>query len=346
MSRRRQESRRVQEVAPRRGSDVAAGKVSPSASRIRSSKRKSRSYVILPFGVRVIRKSWYWGLVTVALVFVLLGALLVYSIRQYAAQVSEHVGEVDIDGDREVGAQVLTALGDDSSGDESAGADLLLEKETEEVPLSLETILGKYRSVSGLSEVQGVILHGQYTEDGREFTMKLLAKAPGLVRKNLADDTLKMICRYDGAAATVEIEDPEGEMRSQPLADVLYQRAIILEGAVLSLGSDKLPDVLVYQWEPNQEYEGHTCWTIRRRISTGLSMIHLIDSETGFERVRFVSFMHEGQRQQLSLHLSDYRQLEQGTLPFAYALKLNGELRGEARLDSIQLNPGLMPWMF
>ena len=213
MSRRRQESRRVQEVAPRRGSDVAAGKVSPSASRIRSSKRKSRSYVILPFGVRVIRKSWYWGLVTVALVFVLLGALLVYSIRQYAAQVSEHVGEVDIDGDREVGAQVLTALGDDSSGDESAGADLLLEKETEEVPLSLETILGKYRSVSGLSEVQGVILHGQYTEDGREFTMKLLAKAPGVRLADAPEDKLYPMPLTATKSYDVEVERSRADSR-------------------------------------------------------------------------------------------------------------------------------------
>lgn len=33
-------------------------------------------------------------------------------------------------------------------------------------------------------------------------------------------------------------------------------------------------------------------------------------------------------------------------LPFAYTLRFNGEVRGEANIDSIQLNSGLMPWMF
>lgn len=341
MFRKRKVSSHGQSVEPRKGYDSPAGKVSKAKVRSRSHRKKSRSYVTLPFGVRVVRKSWYLGLVTVAAVSVLLGVLIAYAVGQYASEATERVDLLvgaDVRGES-IASAVLEA------GVVEPAATVAV-KEGEEAPLSIESILEKYRSVSGLSGVEGIVLNGHYVEDGRDFDMKLLAKSPGLVRKNLTDHALKMVCRYDGEAAKVEIEDPEGAMHSQWLTDVLYQQAIILEGAVLSLVSDKLPDVLVYKWEADQEYEGHTCWTIRRRMSTNQSMIHLLDPETGLERVRFVYFMHDGLRHQLSIHLSDYRQQGTGTLPFAYTMKLNGEPRGEARLDSIRLNPGLMPWMF
>ena len=311
----------------------------------------------LPFGVRVIRKSWYLGLTTLAVVFVLLGVLLVYALGQYAEEVSERVilpvSSDDIQDPREVDAasrraQVSSLAPEQDpsvAGESSVGASLTADAEAAE-PLSLELILEKYRTAVGLSEVKGVILHGRYVEDEHDFAMKLMVKSPRLVRKVLTDAGLSMVCSYDGDQASIEIEDPEGQLHQQPLSDELYRQAIILEGAVLSLASDKLPDVLVYQWEADQDYEGLNYWTIRRRVSAQQSMIHLLDPETGLERVRFVTFMHEGQRQQLSLHLSDYRQQGQAHLPFAYTLKLNGKVRGEARIESIQLNPGLMLWMF
>lgn len=333
MPRKRQSLSQTQSAEPRKGRDAPSGKVSRSERSSRAAEPKKRSYVTLPFGVRVIRKSWYLGLVTVAVVAVLLSVLLLYAYRQYADEASA----------RSASMSELQAM---PEADLAVPVDPETVDDDAEAPLSLESILEKYRTASGMTEVRGVILHGNYAEDGREFTMKLLAKSPGLVRKTLKDDALKMVCSYDGETANIEIEDPEGQMHQQALTDVLYQQAIILEGAALALASDKLPDVLAYKWEADQTYEGQVCWTIRRRMSAGHSMIHLLDSETGLERVRFVHFMHEGQRQQLSLHLSDYRQQDGGTLPFAYTLKFNGELRGEAQLDSIQLNPGLMPWMF
>ena len=348
MFRKRKVSSHGQSVEPRKGYDSPAGKVSKAKVRSRSHRKKPRSYVTLPFGVRVVRKSWYLGLVTVAAVAVLLGVLLMYAFRQYTVEVSElsvPSSELLVAQNAGSAASVLSAavMSVSDGGDPTnEPTDAAVEAE----PLSLGSILDKYRTASGMSEVQGIILHGNYAEDGREFAMKLLAKSPGLVRKTLKDDALEMICRYDGETANIEIEDPEGKLHQQALTDALYQQAIILEGAVLALASDQLPDVLAYKWEADQTYDGQACWTIRRRMSTNQSMIHLLDPETGLERVRFVYFMHGGQRQQLSLHLSDYRQQGAGALPFGYTLKFNGKLRGEAKLDSIQLNPGLMPWMF
>lgn len=347
MPRKRKRSSIKQEVEPRRGRYAPSGKVSRSERSGRASEHTKHSYVILPFGVRVIRRSWYLGLVTVAVVSILLSVLLLYAFRQYAVESSERSASLlalRAAQNSKIaaleGAVVVASVS--GAGAVEAAVDDAVEAE----PLSLESILEKYRTASGMSEVKGVILHGNYNEDGREFTMKLLAKSPGLVRKTLKDDALKMVCSYDGETANVEIEDPEGQMHQQALTDALYQQAIILEGAVLALASDKLPDALAYKWEADQTYEGRVCWTIRRRVSSQQWMVHLLDPETGLERVRFVYFEHEGQRHQLSLHLSGYRQQGAGYLPFGYTLKFNGKLRGEAKLDSIQLNPGLMPWMF
>ena len=212
--------------------------------------------------------------------------------------------------------------------------------------LSLGFILEKYRTASGLSKVQDVILQGNYNEDGLEFRLKLLAKLPRLVSKTLEDDALEMVYSYDGNTAKLKIEDGEGTKKQQVLTELIYQKAILLEGAVLALASNQLPDVLAYTREEDQTFEGQIYWTIQSRISAQDSIIHLLDTETGLERVRFIYFEHDGERQQLSLQLSDYRQQGEGELPFAYTLKLDGELRCEAKLNSIQLNPGLMRWMF
>lgn len=325
-----------QTVEPRKGRDAPAGKVSRGERSSRAATSKKHSYVTLPFGVRVVRRSWYLGLVTVAAVAVLLSVLLLYAFREFASEASGRSASLsELRGIAALqDSEIVAAVSDDGG----ASADVQ--------PLSLRSILETYRTASGMTEVRGVILHGNYVEDGRAFTMKLLTKAPSLVRKTLKDDALTLVCSYDGETAAVEIEHPEGKMHRQVLTDVLYQKAILLEGAVMALGPNELPDVLVYQWQADQVYEGQACWTIRRRMSAQESMIHLLDSETGLERVRYVTFMHEGERQQLSLHLSDYRRQGEGMLPFGYTLKFNGKLRGEAQLDSIQLNPGLMPWMF
>lgn len=316
-----------------------------------------RSYVTLAFGVRVNRKSWYLGLLTGALLGVLLGLLFIYAFRQYAE--SGRVALPDappvtyytILGDREVTEPSLlspraSAVAVVPSVAESLEAISPAEEVASVESLVIQSILEKYRIATGLSDVQSLILRGRYIEDGRDFSMKLMVKFPGLVSKTLEDSALKIVCSFDGDQATIEVEDASGETHKQALSDVLYQQAILLEGSVLSLTSDRLPDALVYKWAADQRYDGRNCWTIRRRVSSQESMIHLIDKETNLELVRFVYFMHEGERQQLSLHLSDYRQQGKGYLPFAYTLKLNGEVRGEAQIESIQLNSGLMPWMF
>ena len=321
-----------------KGGDAPSGKVSRKrASDRRSSVRKKPSHVTLPLGVRVRRKAWYLALINLAGLMLLFSVLLLYAFWQYTQKMAVQ--------------SVLPSEGQANQTEAMDASENLLAVTPVSAAddgelLSLGFILEKYRTASGLSEVQDVILQGNYIEDGLEFRLKLLAKLPRLVSKTLEEDALKMVYSYDGDTAKVKIEDAEGKVQQQVLTDLLDQQAILLEGSVLALASNQLPDVLVYTWEADQTFEGQIYWTIRSRISAQDSIIHLLDTETGLEHVRLVYFEHDGERQQLSLQLSDYRQQGEGKLPFGYTLKFNGKLRGEAKLDSIKLNPGLMRWMF
>jgi hypothetical protein len=325
-------------VKSRKEENVAAGKLSRKRPADRhTSGRKKSSHVILPFGLRVRRKSWYLVLINLAGLTLLFSMLLLYAFWQYTQEMAVY--------------SVLPSEGQVNQTEAMAASEDLLAVTPVSAAddgelLSLGFILEKYRTASGLSEVQDVILQGNYIKDGLEFRLKLLAKLPRLVSKTLEDDALKMVYSGDGDTAKIKIEDAEGKIQQQVLPDLLDQQTILLEGAVLALASNQLPDVLVYTWEADQTFEGQIYWTIQNRISAQDSIIHLLDPETGLERVRFVYFEHDGERQQLSLQLSDYRPQGKGELPFAYTLKLDGELRGEVKLDSIQLNPGLMRWMF
>lgn len=284
------------------------------------------TFVALPFGMRMSRKSLYLGIGTFVVVLALLGTLLLYAAGQYTEGLAERA--------------------DWSSETVAAPEAVEVVLNSSEEATSLESILEKYRTAVGLSEVKGMVFYGNYMADGRDHAMKLMVKPPKLVRKILTDENLQLVTSSDGDQVTLEVKDTGGELHPHSPSNELYKKVIMLEGAALSLVSNPLPDVLVYKREADQMYQGRNCWTIRREVSEEESMIHLIDIETGFELLRFIDFMVEGRPQQLSLHLSDYRQQGQSHIPFLHTLQLNGEVGAEARIDSVRLNPGLMAWMF
>lgn len=340
----------------RLGSSVpAAGKVSTSSS---SSPRK-RSYVVLPFGIRVIRKSWYIGLLAAAASLLIFSMLMLYVVRQqmHAREVREarvraavSTAIVDV-AQPEVAALPVVTSAKELPPNGAPRAAAVNSDESSELagglpPVTLELILEKHRTASSMSDVNGAILRGRYVEDGRDFALKLMAKSPDLVRKDLRDSDLHMVYSFDGQVATIEVAGPDRELHAQPLADELHQQVLMIEGSLFALCPGVLPDELIFAREPDQLYEGRTCWTIRRRVSSFHSMIHLIDSETGLESVRFREIVHAGQTHQISVHLSDYRSEGEGLFPYAYTLKMDGQVRGQAQLESVKLDPGLMPWMF
>jgi len=311
-----------------------------------------RKYVHLPFAYRV-RCHIFYRFLFVSCLLVAAVIFLPFAFYQYFSEDSLFEYNLPEALARQYGASrpvdPLSSLAEAIGGNDAPPTQMEAETAPEVSPteISLQSILETYRAATGLRDTQSLFLHGEYVEDGRRFEMKLAAKAPDLVRKTLNDEKLSMICSYDGETATVEVDPGTGQNVSQAIEDPLYQNAIILEGAFLSL-ADTGVELLSprHSWEPEQAYEGKAHWTVASRLPDSPLIHHLIDPDTGFERVRYLEVAVEGTRHQISMHFSDFRESGGHTLPHAYEIKVNGTLRGQGRIHSIQSNRGLMPWMF
>lgn len=311
------------------------------------SRHKNRTYIHLPFAYRVRRKEFYRFIVTSVLLLAFT-VLIPWAIYCYTLDASVSAGSQIVEPTGVVPYASLEPLLDRSPIAAASVLNTAADANAQPAIVSLASILAKYRTATGLREVQSLLLHGSYLEDGRKFEMKLAAKAPNLVSKNLSDDELEMVCRYNGSKATIEIATgAPGQAVTQALEDAIYERAIILEGAFLSL-ADFGTELLTprYAWQADQMYDGKPCWTVVSQLPGTPEISHLLDQESGFELVRYLDLVVEGSKHQLSIHFSDFRQHDALHLPHAYTLKVNGAIRGQARVDSIQRNPGLMPWMF
>lgn len=190
------------------------GNAPPSAA----SKSTRCSYVTLPLGIRVNRRSLYIGSSSFALVLLLLMAVCLYAFSKYQADAQHALTLVEplpVQGRSPVAQQILAEAAQGSIADaEEAGA------------VTVQSILASYRTASGLSELQSLIVHGSYLEGGRTFSMDLAAKAPGLVRKTLSDPTTKITCSFDGEAVQIKVEDPTGQGATQQVQDALYRQPI------------------------------------------------------------------------------------------------------------------------
>lgn len=211
--------------------------------------------------------------------------------------------------------------------------------------ISLDTVLNLHRETLGLNSVQSVLLSGTYLEQGNQFEMKLAAKAPGLVRKAMSAPDFQLTCVHDGIRARVEIT--QGDVsQTKLMEDALYAHAVILEGSFLALAANAAEPRPEYSLEDDQTYMEKPCWTVRSQVLGGPVIYHLIDQDTGFERVRYINLSIGVNSHQLSLHLADFRAQAAFHFPHAYTLKINGEVRGRAELTSVKYNQGVMPWMF
>jgi len=304
--------------------------------------------VHLPFGFRVKPRTLRVFLLTsVVLSFFVVGLPLYLflfqpAIERNAAPVAPEVSLPEQASSVPAVSSVPPAIVSQIQSPAPAEAEPSIEPEE----LTLDSILEKYRAATGLNEVNSLLLHGTYFEDGRRFEMKLATKAPNLIRKTLTDANLEMACIFDGQSARIEVAQGDQTV-SNALEDVLYRNAIILEGAFLALAGGTLAEVQPdYLWQPDQVYDGRACWTVVSQIPGYPQINHLIDTESHVERVRYLDVPVGEKRHQVSIHFNEFRQQADCLLPHAYTLKVDGATRGEATLTSVQRNPGLMPWMF
>lgn len=319
--------------------------VKASSGRSRRSRRKS-SKIHLPFAYRVERKTFVAFMLVVGIGLIATALLLWYIFFEYLAESPRSEDSPKIDYTGELG-QTSTSVPDLSEEQKVHAGGKAMDSSEATAEFSLQEILMKLRETTGIGEAKSLLLFGTYEENGRIFDLKLATKMPGSVRKTLRDETLEIICRYDGIGASVEVKQPTGSTVERPLEETVYREALVLEGAFLRLGDhgEGLSSPK-YSREANQDYEGRECWTIISQGEGRAQITHLIEIENGLERVRYRRIELDGAEHRLSIHFSDFKKVDGYTFPHAYALKMDGVIHGIARIASVQRNAGLMPWMF
>lgn len=285
-----------------------------------SAGRWKRKHVLLPLGIRIQRRIFYGILVATPFLLVAIALILLL-----------------------FGPQVTN----DPSEPAQRKKETTLPVEEVEEKISLASILEKYRAVSGLQEVNSVLISGRYVEDSRRFEMILASKAPAFVSKSLQDNNTEIVLSFDGAKAIITVEENGGKSVTKKLEHGIYRSAFLLEGLSLGLAGTSGSEVRVnHALEANQVYEGRECWTVLSQLPGCPTMTHLIDCVSGYERARYLTMIENGQSLQISLHFSGHRKSGQYLLPHRYKLVVNGVTRGQAFIQSIQVNSGIMPWMF
>lgn len=210
-----------------------------------------------------------------------------------------------------------------------------------------ERALLEYRRLVGLNNVQSLLLHGSYEEDGRVFEMKLAVKAPRLIRKGLRDQELEIVAAHDGGEARVRVGQGDVLSESQQLEDRLYLASLQLEGAFLfPVQEDDDSGRSIESMNRRVLVNGRECWEFRQRHGEGEAVFHYIDTEAYLERARKLVLPVGGGTYDLMLHVTGYRSSGDFMVPQGYVIKVNDEVRGIARCERSQVNAGLMHWHF
>jgi hypothetical protein len=217
--------------------------------------------------------------------------------------------------------------------------------------ITVDTILGAYRKATRMGQVHSIILRGRYQENGQHYQMNLVSKTPNLFRKSLKGHELDMLIVFDGVGTKLRTKSVGGEESSRPIEDPVYRSALILEGAFLALAPTapfalEASEGTRYARDLDQVYDGSPCWTVISQMPASPSISHLIDSESGLERVRYLTQQIDNKDCQISVHFSDYRESDGLVVPHTYELRVDGVIQGKAVIDTVQVDSGVMPWMF
>lgn len=286
-------------------------------------KSKKRSYLTLPYGIRVVRRSFYTGLALFVGIIIALSSLSGLSIYLQRSQV-------------EIPPVNHTA------SDRAASSDPVVQQDT----VTLESILKMHRAKAGLLNTEGILLNGSYIEDGRRFTLTLASKSPNLVRKTLTDNRMDFVCSYNGTDGYIKAKHADGSETGDTLTDPIPLEMIRLEGALLALTDSAAEEGTYYRREANQDYKGKSCWIILSQTQMNPAITHVIDPDSALELARYSTYHKDGKAFQFAIQYTDFRTADGYTRPYIYQLGINGELRGHAEIESIQTNPGLTSWMF
>jgi hypothetical protein len=210
---------------------------------------------------------------------------------------------------------------------------------------ALELILAHHRKATGLQRIIGMILHGSYIEGDTHYELDLSIRSPELIRKKIRSKNLEITCCSDGGSGSVKIHPTNGQATIREMGDDLYRYTLLLEGATMRLTGSFQSEDWKYALIFTDEQAGGNC-IISSNGPSGIILTHLINKETGYELERSVEVRINEKLHKLTLFLSDYREVGNAYLPHHYALSVNGTVRAETTIESIQVNPGLQPGMF
>jgi hypothetical protein len=208
----------------------------------------------------------------------------------------------------------------------------------------LQSILGHHREAVGLDGVKGLTLHGSYLEGSEEYSLALSLRSHEMIRKKIESDMAEIVCVTQGALGEVKITRKGFEPVIRGTEDDLFWYMLILEGATLRLTQANQQGGFTPRLLP--VVDGEVGRRIMTEGSSGVILTHLIDTETGLELERRLELRIKDKLHVLELKLSDYREVSGATLPHHYEMFINGQAKARMRVVSIQVNPGLAPWMF
>lgn len=211
------------------------------------------------------------------------------------------------------------------------------------IPTAEEATLGEVIQESSGEELRSMIMHGIYEEDGRIFDLILAVKVPGLIKKTLSDSKITITCGVSEDQAWISVAKEDVVLDRQPLTSELHQNSLAWEAALwpmVRMVSD------VSRFRDIGISDDGVGLRVLERFDGDMRQLYYFDAVTGLECKRELHFAIGGQSHQLSVFSEDYRDVNGYILPFYYRIVLNDEVRGVAKIQRIELNSGLMPWMF
>lgn len=209
-------------------------------------------------------------------------------------------------------------------------------------PMDASAVLDFYWGQAGMADLESLVYLGEYIENGSSFEWRYMVKTPHFARKEIRNEQMEVHTSYDGDTAQLRVEGADGQVVEQEMEASLYRLTAILEATFLPR---EWNDRLGLDGEL-KEHDSNACWVLSQQVEAGALVAHWIDSEFGLERVRVMPFVADGSEHELAIHFVGYRKLEGRLVPEELLYKLDDTLLARARVETVQFNSGLMPWMF
>ena len=210
--------------------------------------------------------------------------------------------------------------------------------------------LGNFTSADTWVQTQSIRLDGTLHLPQGVIRFTAFKKKPDYCKVALfAGNGTRVVMAYDGTDAWQLSSGSAGVSRAAPDA----QPAAMTEGDARNfiLGATTGGHLLYPQIEGKEiqllgvaPFDGNRHYELQTTLPDGQQIRHYLDMIT-FEEVRQVTINHLTGDEEVKTH-SDFRTIDGIRIPFVSTLTIDGKQIHQSRIDSVQINSGIMPWMF